>query len=148
VHEERERALRDAPRWEPVDEQEAAHWISDDDNLSGVLVNRGHATALVTKVVLDLPNGGGFDGSFGREPVGHIGGGQTRLDIRPGFAMRVTFHSSAGSLGQGMTGDIRPRVIIHCSSDEIGWEGTPTVELLRKRRTVTGGSGWLARAVD
>lgn len=98
VDQRRERALRDAPRWAPTSEDERGWWRSGDNSLTGVLVNAGGATAVVTRVALDLPNGGGFDGEFGREPQGHIGGGQTKLDVAPGMAMRVTFTSADDSL--------------------------------------------------
>jgi hypothetical protein len=66
AHERRERADRDAPRWQPTGEDEAAFWISDDNHLDGVLVNVGRVAAHVTGAVLDLPTGGQIPGRFRR----------------------------------------------------------------------------------
>src|SRR5215210_3883288 len=55
IHESRERAGRDAPRWAAVGEHEGAWWISDDNHLHGVLVNAGRVGAQVTDAVVDLP---------------------------------------------------------------------------------------------
>jgi hypothetical protein len=147
IHEDRERAARDAPRWAPTSQDERGWWTSDDNNLFGVLVNAGSATAIVTRAVLDLPTGGRFNGTFGREPAGHFGGGETKLELRPGMAMRVAFQSTDRSLGQGLQGDVRPRVKIECTSPDLGWEGEPSVELLRRPGGGSGASRWLPRPV-
>lgn len=63
---------RSAPRARPSrrtpmggHQRERARLVeSGDNNLSGVLVNAGGAMAVVTRVVLDLPNGRCFDGEF------------------------------------------------------------------------------------
>ena len=129
----RERAERDAPRWAPVSEDEAAFWISDDNHLSGVLVNVGGVAACVTAVALNLPARGRIKGRFRLEVPGPADGGYaSALDVHPGAAVRIEFETSDGSLGQGVAGDLRPRVAITASNEELDWKGTRTIELLRK----------------
>jgi hypothetical protein len=149
VHESREQAERDAPRWEPTGDEEAAFWISDDNHLEGVMVNVGAVTASVTAVVLDLPAGGRITGRFRLAVPGPADGGfSSELDVRPGAAMRIEFETDDGSLGQGLTTDLRPRIAITARSDELDWEGTRTIELLRRGGGVTSAPRWQARALD
>jgi hypothetical protein len=68
VHQSRERADRDAPRWAPLGVRGAAWWISDDNQLSGVLLNDGHVAAQVTGVVLDVSTGGRVLGRYRADP--------------------------------------------------------------------------------
>lgn len=149
VHESRERAERDAPRWEPTGEDEAAFWTSDDNHLDGVLVNVGAVTAHVTGVALDLPAGGRVTGHYRLAVPGPADGGVvSELDVRPGAAMRVSFETTDASLGEGLTTDLRPRVTITATNEDLGWEGTRTIELLRKGGGVSSALRWQARPVD
>lgn len=149
LHESRERADRDAPRWAALADDEGAWWISDDGHLEGVLVNRGRVEAAVTRVVLDLPAGGQLTGRYRAEPPGSADGGfVSTLTVRAGAAMRVQFQTTDGSLGHGIAGDVRPRVTVAASSDELGWRGDRVIELLRRSGGVTSAIRWKPRAVD
>lgn len=149
VHESRERAERDAPRWEPTGDDEAAFWTSDDNHLDGVMINVGAVSARVTAVVLDLPAGGQITGRFRLAAPGPADGGfSSELDVRPGAAMRIEFQTTDGSLGRGLTTDLRPRIAITASSDELDWQGVRTIELLRKGGGITSALRWQARALD
>jgi hypothetical protein len=148
-HEARERADRDAPRWAPISEHEEAWWISDDNNLSGTLVNVGSVEATVTGVDLDLPAGGGLPGRFRAHPAGPADSGfVSELDLRSGGALAIHFQTTDGSLGPGLHGDVRPRVRITARGDDLDWEGTRTIELLRKFGGVSAALRWQPRAVD
>lgn len=145
----RERTERDAPRWAPTSEDEAAFWISDDNNLSGVLVNVGRVAARVTAAALNLPAGGRIMGRFRLEVPGPADGGYaSEVYIEPGAAVRIEFESTDGSLGQGVAGDLRPRVTITADNEELGWEGTRTIELLRKGGGVASALRWKPQPID
>lgn len=149
-HELRERVERDAPRWAAVSDDEAAFWISDDNHLSGVLINVGAVTARVTEALLNLPAGGRIPGRFRLEVPGPADGGYaSTVDVRPGAAARIEFETSDGSLGQGVTaGNLRPRVAITADNQELGWHGTRTMELLRRGGGISSALRWQARAVE
>jgi hypothetical protein len=147
-HEQRERAARDAPRWEPTGEDEGAWWISDDNHLRGVLVNVSTVRASVTRVELNLPTGGALVGLCRAEPPGPISGGlHERLDVPAGMAMAIEFSTDDGSLGTGLQGNVAPRVEITARGDELDWEGTHTIELLRRGGGVTEALRWQARPI-
>jgi hypothetical protein len=149
AEERRERTERDAPRWEPTGDDESSFWTSDDNHLSGALVNVGGAAARVTRVVLDLPAGGRVLGRFRREVPGPADGGYaSAVDVQSGTAVRIEFETSDGSLGRGVAGELRPRVAITASNDELGWEGTRNIELLRSGGGVSGALRWKPRPVD
>ena len=149
IHESRERAGRDAPRWAAVGEHEGAWWISDDNHLHGVLVNAGRVGAQVTDAVVDLPTGGRVLGRYRADPQGPADGGfVSALSVRPGGAMHVEFETSDGSLGQALSGDVRPRVTISASNEELPWHGEGVVELLRQSGGVASATRWKPRGVD
>jgi hypothetical protein len=148
-HEARQRVDRDAPRWEPLAEDESAWWISDDRNLSGILKNSGKVSATVVGVEVDLPNGGLLRGKYRAEPRGPADGGfVSRLSVRPGGALRIEFDAPDGSLGPAMRSAVRPRIQIEAESDDLGWNATRLVELLRQSGGVTSAIRWKPRAVD
>lgn len=149
AHEGRERAARDAPRWEPVGDDEGAWWISDDNHLDGVLLNSGRVDALVLGITLDLPAGGQLSGRYRAEPPGPADGGFVSLiTVRAGGAMRISFGTTDGSLGLGIAGDVRPRVTVTAESAELGWEGERVVELLRRSGGTSSATRWEPRAID
>jgi hypothetical protein len=147
AQERRERADRHAPRWHAIDETEGSWWTSDDNNLTGVLINGGTAPTSVTRVRVDMPGGGGLDGRYEREPHSAIGGGFSKLTLPPGGGMRVTFATTDGSLGAGIAGDVRPRIVITSTSEDIDWTGDRTVELLRRSGGVSSAVRWQPRPV-
>lgn len=149
VHESRERANRDAPRWEPLSEHEDGWWTSDDNQLEGVLTNLGRVEAAVTCVLLELPAGGQLAGRYRADPPGPADGGfVSTLTVRAGGAMRVEFRTTDGSLGHGIAANVPPRVTITSSSDELGWQGDRVIELLRRPGGVSSAIRWKPRAVD
>lgn len=148
-HERRERIDRDAPRWGPSSEQGGELWFSGDDELRGAVRNTGRVRADVSAVELELPTGGRLAGRYRAEPAGPADGGYvSSLAVRPGGAMRVEFHTRDGSLGQGLRGDARPRVVITSSSEELRWTGERTLELLRKLPGHQPAPRWQLRRVD
>jgi hypothetical protein len=62
--------------------------------------------------------------------------------------MRISFEATDGSLGHGLGTDLRPRVMITASSEELGWEGTRTIELLRGGGGVSSALRWQPRPID
>lgn len=148
-HERRERADRDAPRWEPTTKHGGALWFADDNQLCGVLLNAGRVAARVSGVELELPTGGGVIGRYRAEPAGPADGGFVSvLEVHAGKRMQIEFKTSDGSLGLGLRGDAQPRITIKCASEELGWAGTRTVELLRKMPGHQPAQRWQPRAVD
>jgi len=132
-----------------TDEHEGAWWISDDNNLTGALRNIGHVRGDVTGVELELPIGGRVVGRFRAEPSGPADGGYvSTLPVRAGGAMTIEFQTHDGSLGTGLAGDVRPRVTVRAGSDDLGWQGTRTIELLRRSGGVNAALRWEPRAVD
>jgi hypothetical protein len=83
-----------------------------------------------------------------RAPGPADGGFLTELDVRPGGALAIHFQTTDGSLGPALHGDVRPRVRITARSDEIDWQGTRTIELLRKSGGVSAALRWQPRAID
>jgi hypothetical protein len=68
--------------------------------------------------------------------------------VPAGAALWIEFETTDGSLGGGMGTDLRPRVVIVAATDEIEWQGTRTIELLRRSRGVGNALRWQARAID
>jgi hypothetical protein len=133
AHESRERAERDAPRWEPTGQYEAAFWTSDDNHLDGVLVNMGAVTAHVTAVVVELPAGGRVAGRDRlAEPGPADGGVVSDLDVRPDTAMRVSFQTTDGSLREGPTTDLRPRVTITAGNEDCATHRGPVASFITR----------------
>jgi hypothetical protein len=148
-HEARARIDRDAPRWGPIGEDEQAWWKSNRNELSGALTNTGKVSADVTRAELDLPGGGGLVGRFRAEHTGPADGGfVTNLKVEPGHAIWIEFDTTDASLGTALQGDVRPRVLLTARSDDLDWEGTRTIELLRTPGDVTAEVRWKARAID
>jgi len=148
-HERRERTDRDAPRWGPTSDHGGALWFSDDNQLCGLLLNRGRVYAQVTRVEVQLPGGGRVVGRYRAEPPGPGDGGfVSALDVRPGGRMHVEFQTSDGSLGMGLRSDAYPRVTVTSASEELEWTGERTLELLRKMPGHQPAPRWQPRAID
>jgi ADP-ribosylglycohydrolase/extradiol dioxygenase family protein len=137
------------PQLVPPGEHEGAWWASTDNWLAGTLVNAGPASIEITGVALDLPNGGRVHGRYRAEPPGQVDGGfVSTLQLQGGQALRAEFETSDGSLGDGLAGDVRPRLQIAARSDELGWRGVQTLELLRRPASVRGELHWHVRTID
>ena len=148
-HDARARIDRDAPRWDPIGEGEGAWWRSDENELSGAFTNIGKVPANVTRAELDLPSGGGLIGRFRDEHPGPADGGLvTALKVEPGHAVRIEFDTTDGSLGTALQGEVKPRVLVTAHSEDLDWEGTRIIELLRRPGGVPAEVRWKARAID